>query len=421
MSKGTGLQGVLHYFQTVAAPQASGATDGHLLERFILCQEEEAFAELVRRHGPMVLGACRRILRNAHDAEDAFQATFLVLLRRAGSVHPRDQVGHFLYGVACRTALEARRAAARRRAREACALPRLPAADDLAELTAVLDVEVNRLPAKYRSVVVLCDLGGKTRKEAAAALGWAEGTVSSRLSRGRSLLAARLRRRGVTTCGALLAGGMATAAVPGALADATVTAVLLSMSAGSGALAINVAFLVRKMVQPMWKSKLYLALVLMAALPAAAALGLRHASGAPEGAAPAPAAAAPPVAAADKPADGDDGDKPSVKSMPPVVVRTVPEAGDTHVDATKVTEVRVTFSKKMTDKNWSWSQISDESFPKTIGDPFYDKDQRTCVLPVKLEPGKTYVFWLNSAKFGNFKDADGRSAVPYLLVFETKR
>lgn len=108
----------------------------------------------------------------------------------------------------------------------------------------------------------------------------------------------------------------------------------------------------------------------------------------------------------------------SVATMPPVVVKTVPQSGDTSVDPS-ISEIRVTFSKDMMDGSWSWTQISDETFPKMAGKPRYLADKRTCVLPVKLEPGKTYVSWLNSAKFGNFKDTNGRSAVPYLLVFET--
>ena len=111
---------------------------------------------------------------------------------------------------------------------------------------------------------------------------------------------------------------------------------------------------------------------------------------------------------------------PSVKALPPVVVKTVPVSGDTAVDAEKVTEIRVTFSKPMTDKSWSWSQISDATALPIKGDVKYDADGKTCLAPVKLEPGKTYVSWLNSAKFGNFKDKEGQSAVPYLLVFETK-
>src|SRR5262249_1497892 len=99
---------------------------------------------------------------------------------------------------------------------------------------------------------------------------------------------------------------------------------------------------------------------------------------------------------------GKDEDAPAVKTLPPVVGKTLPRAGDTAVDAEKVTELRVTFSKDMMDKSWSWTQISDETFPKVTGKPHYDKDGRTCVLPVKLEAGKTYVLWLNSEKFDNF-------------------
>jgi hypothetical protein len=109
----------------------------------------------------------------------------------------------------------------------------------------------------------------------------------------------------------------------------------------------------------------------------------------------------------------------TLESVPPVVVKTVPEAGAGDVDP-KIAEIRVTFSKDMRDGAWSWSTLSKESFPKMDGKPKYLADKRTCVLPVKLEPGKTYAIWLNSEKFGNFKDTDGRSAVPYLLVFKTK-
>jgi RNA polymerase sigma-70 factor (ECF subfamily) len=108
-----------------------------------------------------------------------------------------------------------------------------------------------------------------------------------------------------------------------------------------------------------------------------------------------------------------------ITSVPPVVVKTDPEAGSVDVDA-DLTEIKVTFSKKMTDGSWSWSTVTRDSFPTVTGSPTYLEDGRTCVLPVKLEPGKTYGSWLNSNKFGNFKDTDGRSAVPYLLVFKTK-
>ena len=113
-------------------------------------------------------------------------------------------------------------------------------------------------------------------------------------------------------------------------------------------------------------------------------------------------------------------EEPSIEGLPASVIRTVPECGDGAVDATATTRIQVTFSKDMMDGNWSWSQISDETFPEIIGKPRYLDDKRTCVVDVKLQPKKTYVIWLNSQKFGNFKDTNGKSAVPYLLIFETK-
>jgi len=110
----------------------------------------------------------------------------------------------------------------------------------------------------------------------------------------------------------------------------------------------------------------------------------------------------------------------TLESVPPVVVKAVPEAGTAEVDP-KLTEIKVTFSKDMQDGSWSWATHSTESFPKLDGKPRYLADKRTCVLPVKLEPGKTYALWVNSEKFGNFKDSEGRSAIPYVLVFKTKK
>ena len=113
-------------------------------------------------------------------------------------------------------------------------------------------------------------------------------------------------------------------------------------------------------------------------------------------------------------------DELTVPTAPPVVVKTVPQAGAADVDPT-VTEIKVTFSKDMQDQSWSWVKLSEGSFPKVVGRPRYEKDKRTCVLTVKLEPGKDYLLWINSEKFDNFKDGDGRPAVPYLLVFRTKK
>ena len=110
----------------------------------------------------------------------------------------------------------------------------------------------------------------------------------------------------------------------------------------------------------------------------------------------------------------------TLESVPPVVLKTVPEAGTADVDP-QLTEIKVTFTKDMQDGSWSWATLSKESFPQLNGQPKYLADKRTCVLPVKLEAGKTYAIWVNTSKFVNFKDTDGRSAVPYLLVFRTKK
>jgi RNA polymerase sigma factor (sigma-70 family) len=225
----------------LARQDTEDLTEADLWERYVRGRDEAAFAALVRRHGPMVLGVCRRILRHEQDAEDAFQATFLVLVRRAASLQSPSTLAGWLHGVAYRTALEARSAAARRRAREANVLPRTAMPEDPgAELRPVLDQELGRLPEKYRAVVVLCDLEGKTRKEVARQLGWAEGTVASRLARGRSLLAKRLARRGFP--GALaavaLAEGAAAACLPAERVVATVTATGLSAADGAAAQAL---------------------------------------------------------------------------------------------------------------------------------------------------------------------------------------
>jgi RNA polymerase sigma factor (sigma-70 family) len=188
-------------------------TDGQLLGRFVRSRDEVAFETLVRRHGPMVLGVCRRLLLTAEDAEDAFQATFLVLAKKAASVSPRERVGPWLHGVAYLAARKARAAATRLRAREkqVRVLPE-PATvadglwDDLAPL---LDQEVARLPEKYRLPIVLCDLEGKSRAEAARLLGWPEGTVAGRLVRARALLAKRLTRLGLPLSAGVLTAVLA--------------------------------------------------------------------------------------------------------------------------------------------------------------------------------------------------------------------
>src|SRR5262245_35667519 len=188
-----------------------GLTDRHLLERFATGRNEAAFAALVQRHGALVWGVCLRILGAEHDAEDAFQATFLVLVRKAASLGKVASVAAWLHGVAYRVALKARAEAAQRRARERQAEavePRDPRARLVwRHLRPVLAGALARLPEKYRAAVVLCHREGRTYAEAARQLGWADGTVCGRLARARALLRARLVRRGLT----LSAGTLATA------------------------------------------------------------------------------------------------------------------------------------------------------------------------------------------------------------------
>ena len=178
---------VRHLHRVVLGHDGAGLSDGELLERFLTRHEQDAFAALVRRHGRMVLGVCRRVLRHDHDADDAFQATFLVLVRKAPTLCARQTVGDFLYGVAYHTALKARAAGRRRRDKERQAAEsnsRLSDTDEnLREALVLLDRELHHLPERYRVPVVLCDLEGMTHHEAARALGWPQGTVSGRLSR----------------------------------------------------------------------------------------------------------------------------------------------------------------------------------------------------------------------------------------------
>ena len=188
-------------------------TDESHLARFLNGDEadsEEAFRELVRQHGPMVLGVCRHVLDQHSDAEDAFQATFLVLARNAGSIRDRRVLGRWLYEVAYRIAIRSRTRSAQRRSREkegarmSAQVDRHEQDPAWNELRPVLHEEVNRLPEKYRTAVVLCYLEGRTNEEAASMLGWPVGTVKGRLSRARDLLRSRLTRRGLALSAAFI-------------------------------------------------------------------------------------------------------------------------------------------------------------------------------------------------------------------------
>jgi RNA polymerase sigma factor (sigma-70 family) len=223
-------------------------TDEQLLEQFVKQHESAAFEELVRRHGPMVLRVCQRVLYHRQDAEDAFQAAFIILARKAGGISKGESLGSWLYAVAYRIALRAKARAQKSRsseqpmdARAIADYSQLPGCVDT-EVRQVLDEELNLLPEKFRAPLVLCYLEGKTTDETADQLGWSRGTVASRLSRARDRLRDRLSRRGLTVTGAALATVLtqntATAALSGTLAAATAktaTAAAVAGEAPSGA------------------------------------------------------------------------------------------------------------------------------------------------------------------------------------------
>jgi RNA polymerase sigma factor (sigma-70 family) len=267
-------------YQELAELFSHGACTGHgdglLLERFARRRDEWAFAALVKRHGPMVLGVCRRVLVNHHDAEDAFQATFLVLARKADSVRVRETLGPWLHGVANRIALRSRARTARLRDIETQASTMRPATSagnqTEVDLVSAVHEELDRLPARYRDPVLVCDLSGLGRRDAADRLGLPEGTVSSRLARGRALLKERLRRRGfglaAGSVAALLAES-ARATVSQGLVDTTTVAAtrFAAGSVATGAISASVASLTQGALNAMaWTKVKVMAAVIVIGL-----------------------------------------------------------------------------------------------------------------------------------------------------------
>lgn len=224
------LTGLIRHLQTGLAPAAWGHSDGDALRAFISFRDETAFAALVQRHGPMVLRVCQHVLNHRQDAEDALQATFLVLARRAETIGKTDSLASWLHGVAYRVALRARRDAGRRRARELQAIT-APKPDPLEALAwhdvqALLEAEIERLPERFRVAFVLCYLEGRSRAETACELGIPENTVSSRLARARERLQKRLARRGVNLTSVLAAIALTTGST-----EATISSTLIETTA----------------------------------------------------------------------------------------------------------------------------------------------------------------------------------------------
>jgi RNA polymerase sigma factor (sigma-70 family) len=283
-----------HIRRAALLRDGGGLNDGQLLERFLVGRDEDAFAGLLKRHGPMVLAVCRRVLGDEHDAEDACQATFLILARKAGAVRCSTALGSWLHGVAYRTAFRARNMRARQRARErragARTLDEHFRQEDLDEVLQLLDHELHSLPEKYRVPVVLCELEGRSRKEVAGQLRLQEGTLSSRLAYAKKLLAKRLSRRGAAlSAGAValvLAQGAASASLPSSLLTATAKAAA-SRTFAAGAISVQVATLVEGVLKAMLLSKLTVFGAVVAVVIGVGAVGLTYrpasAQPAPEG------------------------------------------------------------------------------------------------------------------------------------------
>jgi len=273
----TQLRGVVNQLRRIVGRRCgSTLTDAQLLEDFVSRRDQASFEVLVWRHGAMVLSLCQRILRDSHEAEDAFQAAFLIFARKAKSIGKRAAVGSWLYKVAYRVALRLRAKAARRDTWEQAAddLPARPTADSLAgrELRPVLDEEIGRLPEKYRVPLVLCYLEGHTNEEAAEQLGCPKGTILSRLARGRERLRSRLTRRGFALSALALATALsesaASAALPAPLVAATVEAatVFAAGQVAAGLVSASVVALSEGVIHAMFLTKLKIATAAMIAL-----------------------------------------------------------------------------------------------------------------------------------------------------------
>jgi RNA polymerase sigma factor (sigma-70 family) len=382
---------IRHLCSAALLHETGTLTDGQLLDRFLARRDEAAFVALVRRHGPMVLGVCRRVLGNHADADDAFQATFLVLIRKGPSFLPRRALGNWLYGVAYRTALKARAGHWKRRTKEKqvahMAKPEARADDPWQDWLPLLDEELSRLPDKYREAVVLCELEGKTRQEAAQQLGVPEGTLSGRLTTARRLLARRLARHAPGISGAALtaafAQGAASACVPTAIVSSTIKAagLLAAGQTATGVISAKAAALTEGVLKTMLLSKLKLvtAALLVAAATFTAGGLIYQAQGSERAGArkdTVPRAAREPAAAvkdaaARAPVPADAKGEQAVKNELEKLQGTWILVGggfkgreDPEEDIQKVLESNHWQKLVISDKNFTWGSVIDEEAMK---------------------------------------------------------
>ncbi|MHB1424998.1 MAG: RNA polymerase sigma factor [Gemmataceae bacterium] len=262
---------LLAYLRRLVGAAAIDDSDAELLERFAAGRDENAFEALLRRHGPLVWSVCRRVLAEEHAAEDAFQATFLVLIRKARSVSKKASIRSWLHGVALRVALRARQQENLRRRRERETPIRESGEADWQDVRPILDEEIQRLPEKYRLPVILCYLEGQTNDEAARILNCPRGTIATRLARARERLHSRLLRRGVTlsagTLAALLTDNAMSAAVPPLLLAQTGKVVFMGAASGS------ITALTEGVLHAMFLSKLKMVLAMSLMLAALGSAG----------------------------------------------------------------------------------------------------------------------------------------------------
>jgi RNA polymerase sigma-70 factor (ECF subfamily) len=402
--------------------------DAELLLRFAHERDQAAFAALVRRYANLVYSAAVRRVGNRHLAEDVTQAVFVILSKKAKSISSRVPLSAWLLRAVAYCSSNALKIETRRRRRERAAAEMATSAGAASinpsdvlvwqEISDGIDDAVLKLPDNDRRAVLLRYYEARPIREIAQALNVSEDAAKQRVSRAVDKLRTRLDRQG-TSIGIISAASLATLlatnlarAAPPALIHTSCAA---ASAVGASASATSIA---KGAIAMMTYAKTKIAAVIIAGAVLAGAGGVltvKHAMAADE---TAKADASASDAKKNDPKKNDAGV--TIENAPPVIIKSEPAAGSKDVDP-NLKEIKITFSKDMMDKSWSWAQMSDDTFPKTTGKPHYEDDHRTCVLPVTLEPGKTYILLLNKPPYDSFMDKERRKAIEYWLVFETKK